>query len=865
MSGMWQCNDAVRGLLYLSELGLLKMTMNTVRNKVIYFALLSLPALFSGCSHNSTCKSYNWTLSAPGISVKIQGCPYGYKVLNASNEVVLSTLGEVSQNGYGALGYANGSVKWSNIVSQGYFSFTTQLDPWNDRWSFDSAALKGNTELDLVLKDTTNGRVAHIIHTVRESTLRVEVSLDGDKPRAWEASFSSPSDEAFLGFGERYNRTNQRGMDLYSWSEEGGLSYGENSIPGPANPFPNGETMTYYPVPFFISTKGYGFWLDSTWRNEFNLDSQRPDAWRVWHIGPSLAYEIYVPLQGDIRPWPYQLIDLFTKATGRPMIPPAWSFGPRRRIDPNSTVNGVPEVQAMRNLKLPITVVDDSVHILPHGSEIGQEATLTTWVQNMAQLGCYVIAYYNPYLTTNPASPVYPDTEKALQNGWLLKDASGKPITVWLISGQPQTVCTVDFTNPAATSWYQSLFNRALNIGYIGWMYDFGEYVQPQTLAYNGMSGEELHNLFPVLYQKAAYDYLENSSVKGQWYTFVRSGYTGSSQWSPMVWSGDPDASFGSAMGLPATVRAGINIGISGVANWGSDIGGFKCLAPDGSALADGELLTRWIEVGSMQSNMHDENACSGGTSPKATIWSSSDAQAAWKTYAALHTRLFPYFYTLAYQAHETGAPVIRQMFLENPDRPDLANVDDTYYLGPALLVAPVLKRGARSRDVILPSGWYLDWQDQILLSGGNTVTLNAPLGKLPLLLRDGYLIPMLDPSIDTLMNGVHPGVLGPDDIPQVYDVVGLLSTQTGQADFTFWDNSTLRATWSGRFSAPSFAQAITDTDLATCDQCWLADTISPNLVRVRITSAASDIVAGGLHLKANVNRKIRWDIYLVQ
>ena len=832
----------------------------------ILFSLICLCfVVFSGCSRINICSPQSWTLSAPGITVKIQSCPYRYQVFDSSNKAVLSSMSQGSQDGYGSIGYADGSIKWSTIGSPGYFRFTPKLEPWHDRWTVVHAAIKGHTELELTLRANDKARYAHVVHKVRESTLRVEVTIDGDNPRAWEAAFSSPSDEAFLGFGERYNRTNQRGMDLYSWAEEGGLAKGENSLPGPENPFPNGETMTYYPVPFFISSKGYGFWLDSTWRNEFNLATHRNDAWRVWHIGPSLAYEIYVPLASDPRPWPYHLIDLFTEATGRPMIPPAWSFGPRRRINAGDTEGGKPEIQAMRDLHLALTTADDATHILPHGSEMGREAELLSWTTDAKDLECYVIAYYNPYLTAKTDSPIYPDTQTALNNGWFLIDKNGDPITTWLISGGGQSVYTIDFTNPDALSWYQSLFDRGLDLGYIGWMYDFGEYVQPETVAFNGMTGEELHNLFPVLYQKAAYDYLEKTSVKGQWYTFVRSGYTGASQWSPMVWSGDPDASFGSVMGLYSTVRAGINIGISGVPNWGSDIGGFKCLPPDGYELANGELLTRWIQAGSMQSNMHDEDACSGGEGPKATIWSSSDAQDAWKTYAGIHTRLFPYFYSLAYDAHATGAPVIRHVFLEHPDRVDLVGVDDAYYLGPALLVVPVVTRGSRSRDIELPEGYYLDWKDRILFSGGKKVTLDAPLNKLPLLLRDGFLIPMLDPGIETLIDGDRPDILGPSDVSDVYDVVGLLSTDKGEAAFTFTDGGMLRATWAGGFSDPTFAMAFSETDLTTCDQCWLREDLSDGLSRVRVTSSASEVAAGGLNLVSYVNRKLRWDLYLVE
>src|SRR5262249_59961770 len=108
---------------------------------------------------------------------------------------------------------------------------------------------------------------------------------------------------------------------------------------------------------------------------------------------------------------------------------------------------------------------------------------------------------------------------------------------------------------------------------------------------------------------------------------------------------------------------------------------------------ADGELLTRWIEFGAVSPNMHDENACVGGdASKKASIWSSPDAMAAWREYALLHTRLLPYFVALDVEAHATGAPMMRHVFLEHPDRADWADVDDAFYLGPALLAAPVVK-----------------------------------------------------------------------------------------------------------------------------------------------------------------------------
>src|SRR5262249_17790067 len=154
-----------------------------------------------------------------------------------------------------------------------------------------------------------------------------------------------------------------------------------------------------------------------------------------------------------------------------------------------------------------------------------------------------------------------------------------------------------------------------------------------------------------------------------------------------------------------------------------------------------------------------------------------------------LHTRLLPYLTSLAKSAHETGAPLIRHLYLEHPERPDLAGVEDAYYFGPALLVAPVVARGARTRSIDLPDGNYLDWHDHRLVRG--QATLEAPLDQLPLLLVDGQLVPLLDPRIETLALGDHPGVVGPAEVADVYDVVGLLSRATGGARFVLADGGT--------------------------------------------------------------------------
>ena len=827
----------------------------------------------AACTEPNPCKSTGgvragYTLEAAGIRVEIDASPYRFVVRNGAGQTVLASRGAGSGDGYGALGTARGQTIWGSVVSPGYFDFTPVLDPYRDDWRVVGAVQQSPDVIDLDLADARATQCVRVRQSLGSSTLRVEARAEGENPRAVSAAFESPADEAFLGFGERFNRTDQRGRNVFSWAEEGGVGRGEGVPPSDTNPFPNGEEMTYYPVPFFLSTAGYGFWLDTTWRSEFRLATDRPDAWRVWHTGPSLAYEIYLPIEGDARPWPYHVIDRFTAAVGRPMVPPTWAFGPRRRINRGDMQNGVPEIQAMRDLDLAITAVDDSVHFLPAGVDVGNEATLAAWVAEAAALGYRVAGYYNPYFSTSDTSPLAPLVAEGVAKGYFLRDDVGELSQVWLVSGTLQTVNSVDFTNPDAVAWYGKEFDRALALGYSGWMYDFGEYVQPNVVASNGMTGEELHNLYPVLYQRAAYEALEAGPRRGDWMTFVRSGYTGASAFAPLVWSGDPAASFDPADGLPSMIPAGLNLGISGAPHFGGDIGGFHCVA-DGTAAADEELFARWIELGAMSTNMQDQDACVAGTGAgvKADIFTAPAAQQAWKIYARLHTRLFPYLYALAAEAHATGSPVMRQLFLEHPDRVDLAQIADAFYFGPAILVAPIITRGARSRTLELPAGRYLRWPDGQLVDGGRVVSLDAPLENLPLLLRDGYLVPLLDERIDTLAAESNPDVIGPADVADVYDVVGLLSREVGSASFRLADGGTLVARLTGAWAPPpQLVPASTADEVRDCAGCYFVEDLGGGLQRVRLRAPAdaTSIDAGGLRLEAATGRATRWDLYLL-
>src|SRR5262249_31186141 len=165
--------------------------------------------------------------------------------------------------------------------------------------------------------------------------------------------------------------------------------------------------------------------------------------------------------------WPYHLIDLFTAATGRPMLPPAWTFGPRRRFGAGDTVDGVPEAQKMRDLDLAITAFDDANHFLPRGEPPGQAADRAVSNAALRKLGYRAVCYFNPFFSDDPSDPIAATAEAGADLGYFLKNTSGDWSKGWILTGgDVVNLYMLDFTSDAAGGWYTSQFDAALDAGY---------------------------------------------------------------------------------------------------------------------------------------------------------------------------------------------------------------------------------------------------------------------------------------------------------------------------------------------------------------------------------------------------------------
>jgi alpha-glucosidase (family GH31 glycosyl hydrolase) len=840
------------------------------------------------------------TLASAHAIVVVHTARFGMQVKDpVTGKTVLSTLdaplsvASDPSNPYGPLGATHRvqTIK-PPLAVEGWDHTVGQDDTWLHGARVNNAVATATTAALDVVDPSDPGTVFHVSIVVDDAEVVVDATIaksdakpqspagiQDDSPlpglNTMGQSFVLPADEHFFGLGERYVTVDHRGQNYGVWTEEGGLGRGESFKPSYdaryPNPTPNGPTMTHAPVPFFVSSEGYGLWLESTYRSGFVLGYDAPTAWRMFVTEPHLRYHVLV------HALPKDAVSHYTALTGRASLPAPWVFGPRRRVDHDGTdpthgtlVMGEPEEQALRTHHVPTTMVDDATHFLPSGVGVMQASTLATWCRNLHALGYKPIGYYNAYVSTSNPNAAQ-DLAEGRAKDYFLRLDDGTEFDTFMISGGGQNVATVDFTNSAAIPWYQSLLQRALDLGYDGWMLDFGEYVPPKAKFHDGRSGWEMHNAFPPLYEKVVFDYLRQKRGNDFMF-FARAGGVGTQAVAPVVWSGDPSASFDDVKGLPANVRAGLTAGMTGIAFWGSDISGYTCL---NDPPADKEVYLRWAEFGALSTDMHDENACSqapAGAPPKWTLWSDAETTQVYGQYASLHTRLLPYTYAAALEAVQTGVPIMRHPVLYYPAEPGAIAAEFDYFFGPSLYVAPVVRRGQTSRALWLPPGRWVDWWTMAPQTGATMVTKDAPLAVLPLFERSGSIVPLLDPSIDTLAPATAPGVVSLDDVQGILDLRTVLDPGAGaSAQASLTDGTKLSAhLGQGAPALPSGATMVAEAELATCTLCGRIDPLPHGATRLRVTgppATSATLNAGSItltHASAPSPLRARWDIVVL-
>ncbi len=622
-------------------------------------------------------------------------------------------------------------------------------------------------------------------------------------------AFATRPDERFTGFGERSNFVDARGQDVDNYVSDGPYPERAREIVGLIG-LPWAEThrddATYYPVPWTLSSAGYGVLLENDERSTFHMESQTPGVWSAEPESASVSVRVFA------GPTPAAALRRFTAATGRtPQAQAPWAYGPWFQTGQPNFVPVDDErtwIELLQDADAPVSVGETQLHYLPCGANTRAPAPESERTKNFHRHGLARLVYFNPLICTD-FEPYY--SQAAAAGGLQSSPATGDPYTYpAYVGGDGAVGFTVkplaqfDFTSEAGRAAYSRLLETAIADHADGWMEDFGEYTPPDAVSADGTPGAQMHNRYPTDYHCAVREFQDSDASPRPLVRFSRSGWTGTAACADNVWGGDPTTVWGYD-GLASAVMQMLTIGSSGVSRWGSDIGGYHSFGPDQQL--DRELLARWIQFGAASPVMRTK--ASGFELPpyeRPQIWE-PESIAIWRRYAKLHTQLNPYLRGADATYRRTGLPIARDLMLAYPRDGRAVGLADQYLLGSSLLIAPVLEPGATERSLYLPRGRWLEFWEALRFAkrsgeytmrrpqpvpGRRRVSVPAPLARLPIMIRAGAMIPMLPADVDTLAPyGHRRGIVHLDDRE---DAMHLLAFPRGRSAQRMNEDELLRS-----------------------------------------------------------------------
>ena len=513
--------------------------------------------------------------------------------------------------------------------------------------------------------------------------------------------------EKLYGLGERFTPFVKNGQVVDMWNEDGGTC----------------SEIAYKNIPFYLSSKGYGLLVNSSGKVSYELCSEV--VTRAQFSLPGEKLDFMVIGGGDGK----SVLQNYTALTGRPALPPAWSFGLWLTTSfttdyDEKTVRSFVDGMAQRNI--PLHVFHFDCFWMKEN-----EWCNFTWDEAMfddapamlrrmkEERNLHICVWINPYI--GQKSPLF---KEGMKNGYLLKRPNGD---VWQWDLWQAGMGIVDFTNPAAWAWYQEKLRALLDQGVDCFKTDFGERIPTDVVYYDGSDPELMHNYYPYLYNKCVFDLLEAYKGRGQACLFARSATVGGQKF-PVHWGGDCSSNY---LSMAESLRAGLSLCLSGFGFWSHDISGFEGTAP-------ADVYKRWAAFGllSTHSRLH------GSNSYRVPWLFGEEAVDVLRKFTNLKCTLMPYLYSAAVEAHQTGVPAMRAMLLEFPQDIPCQDLDRQYMLGERLLVAPVFTKEG-DVDYYLPAGTWTNLLDNRVVEGGRWLHEVHDFMSLPLMVRENTLLPI--------------------------------------------------------------------------------------------------------------------------
>jgi len=511
--------------------------------------------------------------------------------------------------------------------------------------------------------------------------------------------------ENVYGLGERYTPFVKNGQEVSIWNEDGGTA----------------SEQTYKNIPFYISSKGYGVFVDNPGDVQFELGSEKVERVSFSVEGQKLDYYL---INGST---PKHTIELYTDLTGKPALPPAWSFG--LWLTTSFTTSYDEEtvtsfIQGMEDRNIPLHTFHFDCFWMKAYEWCSFEWDNETFpdpvgmLQRYKDRGLHICVWINSYI--GQKSKLF---KEGMEKGYFVKRTDG---SVWQTDLWQAGMALVDFTNPAAVDWYTSKLEVLLDMGVDCFKTDFGERIPVTGVQYfDGSDPVRMHNYYTFLYNQAVFRLLERKRGLGEATLFARSATAGGQQF-PVHWGGDCSASY---LSMAETLRGGLSLSLCGFGFWSHDIGGFE-------STASADVYKRWCAFGllSSHSRLH------GSQTYRVPWLFDEEACDVLRFFVNLKCRLMPYLYAKAMEAHEKGVPMLRAMFLEFPEDPNCLPLDRQYMLGDSLLVAPVF-RSTGEVSYYLPAGKWTHLISGEEKEGGRWYNETYDYFSLPLFVREGSII----------------------------------------------------------------------------------------------------------------------------
>lgn len=489
------------------------------------------------------------------------------------------------------------------------------------------------------------------------------IQRSGDASRCTVFSSIIKYDEKFFGCGESFTRLNKRGqvINMSSCDTKGVCT-------------PN----MYKPVPFFVSNKNYGVFIGTTYPVTVDFGHSFDGCQTIYSSEDVMDLIIY---EGNVK----KVLSNYTDHTGRSPMPPEWSFGLwMGRITYNSQAQVMEVAEKLRKYDIPCDVIhidtgwfdEDWKCDFKFSSE--RFTDVKGMLDDLHKKGFHVSLWQLPYFT--PLNPLY---KEITENGINVHSADG---------GMTAEDAILDMTNKDTIKWYQEKLKAILDLGVDVIKTDFGEAAPYNGVYANGKSGLAEHNVYPVRYQKAVSELTQKT--KGYGLVWARSAWAGSQKY-PVHWGGDAE---NTNYAMASTLRAGLSFGLSGFSFWSHDIGGFV-------KTPEKDLYLRWLAFA-----MFSSHARCHGNPPREPWEFGEEFMDSFRKIVKIRYNMMDYIVSEAKKCSENGWPMIRPIFFEIPEDKTGWELEDQYFFGSNLLVAPLFEDNSNERNVYLPLG--SKWQD---------------------------------------------------------------------------------------------------------------------------------------------------------